>query len=769
MKKMNWVSMAVTALVGTSLNAAPTSGAYTTDPQNEYTADQATREVSQPSQILCYIANTRPDAMVNKGQYVALIDTKKCDNEGMSDSTKSTATGGAGATSYTPMSLTATRASGSAPQVVKGHVDMKDDDGVFDLPVYIHMSQTEAPSVSAPSGVLTFNYAVRLSEATQINGTTMPVGSMIVRGKISTSSNAIEYAEIGGMGTGQTNDVRLYVSGNDSSGSGAVSADYNGTQYDATYVFGYNATNFCRSGTEGGVAIAEKCFKRSKDDAIKSVWRYGVYNADGSRFDLPSPGFSVRDAAGNWGYASYWGLWFNTPPADGDTVTNAKTGATYTVKKGGGKLIKTTRNLKKLDEIKNNKFKFYNMTQGAGLSAQTTYEAYWDAAAAKFKVVGSETCGQNGCFTTTLNTTEITAAQLLSNNAWGVNGWSQSLGRVTIPATTLSDANPGSKANGVNYFTETQVKPGETVPGNLKCVANCPTAAQLTTFAAAPTNTSPFDATTVNSWSGIANPVAYTWDAAAYALKDATSAEVSAELLANINTTDFDKTNYKWGIRSGTLVDASKFVPGGDMDCDGQGGNNNYCDSKAYNLDEYYQFELGTQDYNRGTFLMSGTTPVAFSAPLSAVFEVPTDTAKYGLYAGASMNLQFMGFGDLNGIPGRCVNPYTNQEASCDRTTRWLPAFVIEDGSTVTIDGQTKYIKWLERELRFAPANGTAATLGITLGSTSNLPAAITTTSCTDANDTSNPCNASNDTYPGAFSKDDFKKSPSVIHGVVQP
>lgn len=768
MKKITWFTVSVTSLLSASLNAAPTSGAYTTDPQNEYTADQATREVVQPSQILCYLSNTRPDAMVNKGQYVALIDTKKCDNEGMSDAGKSTATGSTGATSYTPMSITSSRASGTSPQVVKGHVDMKDDDGTFDLPVYVHMSQTEAPSAAAPSGVLTFNYAVRLSQDTSINGTTLASGSMVVRGRITTSANTIQYAEIGGMGTGQLNDVRLYVSGTDASGSGAVVADYNGNQNDATYVFGYNATNFCRSGTEAGVAISERCFKRSKEDAIKSVWRYGVYNADGSRYDLASPGFSVRDAAGNWGYASYWGLWFNTPPSDGATITHAKTGAAYTIKKGGGKLIKTTRYQKTLNEIKNNKFQFYNMTAGSGLSAQTNYEAYWDVTAAKFKVVGQSTCGQNGCFNTTINTIDISAGDLLSNNSWGVSGWSQSLGRVNIPATTLSDANPGTKTNGVNYMAETVVKPGETVPSNLKCVANCPTAAQLTTFKGSPANQAPYDPSTVNSWSGIANPIAYTWDSATYTLKDATNSNVTSNLLNGVDETVFDKTNYRWGIRSGALVDASKFVPGGDMDCDGQGGQNNYCNWKADSLQEYYQFEVGTQDYNRSTFLMSGSTPVAFSSPQTAVFDVPADAAKYGLYAGASMNLQFLGFGDLNGIPGRCVDPYTNEEASCSRSTRWLPAFAIEDGATVTIDGQTKYVKWLERELRFAPANGTAASLGITLGSTSNLPNAITTTSCTDATDTSNPCNASSENYPGAFSKDDFKKSPAVIHGVVQ-
>jgi hypothetical protein len=106
------------------------------------------------------------------------------------------------------------------------------------------------------------------------------------------------------------------------------------------------------------------------------------------------------------------------------------------------------------------------------------------------------------------------------------------------------------------------------------------------------------------------------------------------------------------------------------MDCDGQGGQNNYCNWKADSLQEYYQFEVGTQDYNRATFLMSGSTPVAFSSPQTAVFDVPADAAKYGLYAGASMNLQFLGFGDLNGIPGRCVDPYT---VAADQRVGFLP------------------------------------------------------------------------------------------------
>jgi hypothetical protein len=765
------------ALAGLSVNAAPTSGAYITDPQSEYTADQATQEMSTPTSVLCFISNTRPDAMVNAGTYVALIDTDKCDSDSMSSSSNSTSTSSTGATSYTPMSLTVTRASSTAPQIVKGHVDMTTDDGTH-IPVYMHMTQSEAGSASAPNGVLTFNYAMALNSTTTINGASLPAGSLLVRGRISTTASGIQYAEKGGIGTTQTNDVRLYVTGNDSTGAGAIEANYDGTSNDATYVFGYNSSYFCRSGSDSTGVVPEKCFKRSKAEAIKSVWRYGVYNADGSRFDLPSPGFSVKDAAGEWGYASYWGLWFRTQPADGAAVTHAKNGTSYTVQKGGGRLMKIVRVRKTLDGIKNNKFQFNNGLAGAGLSANTTYEAYWDFSAQAFKVVGTQNCGANGCYSSVISTLTVTPAQLLANNSWGVWGWSQSLGSLSIPPGTLTAASPGTEPNGVRYLTETVVKPGDTVPTSLKCVLECPTASQISAFVLNPSSdssvTTPFATSTINAWGGISTPISYTWNPSTYKLLDPTNTEVSSTLMANItssNKTKLAKTNFNWGIRSGALVDASgtNFTSGGAMDCDGAGGGTNYCDWRSNDLDEYYRFETGIQDWNTATFLKkTDGTVVIFTPPLEATYQVPADETTYGQYAGASMNLQFAGFGDLNGIPGRCVDPYTNLEVSCSSTTRWFPAFSIADGTAITIDGSTKYVKWLDRELRFAPATGTASSLGITMGSTSSLPTAITTTSCSDSSDSTNPCNTSGANYPGAFSYDYFKKSPSVIHGVVQ-
>ena len=179
MKMHKLLTLMGLALVGLSVQAAPTSGAYITDPQSENTSDQAMREMVMPTSTLCVISNTRPDAMVNAGTYVALIDEKKCDTESMSSASNSTSTSSTGATSYTPISLTATRASSTAAQIVKGHAYLTTDEGPS-VPVYIHMTQSEAGSSSAPNGVLTFNYAMALNTATTLNSVNLPAGAMIV-------------------------------------------------------------------------------------------------------------------------------------------------------------------------------------------------------------------------------------------------------------------------------------------------------------------------------------------------------------------------------------------------------------------------------------------------------------------------------------------------------------------------------------------------------------------------------------------------------------
>jgi hypothetical protein len=199
-------------------------------------------------------------------------------------------------------------------------------------------------------------------------------------------------------------------------------------------------------------------------------------------------------------------------------------------------------------------------------------------------------------------------------------------------------------------------------------------------------------------------------------------------------------------------------------------GSGTYCDFKSSGLTEYYVFETGRQSWNTSIFLKKADNSyVSFTPPMPAAFTVPANTAgtkPYGDFAGAAMNLQFMGFGQLHGIPGTCFSQVDNTPASCGPNTRYVPAFSIpsDDNGNVTINGAVKYVKWLERELRFTPVPGTSTSLGITMGNISNLPAAMVLTG--DANDPSVSTNTN--IYPGSYGSVDFSKAPAVIHGVVQ-
>ena len=69
----------------------------------------------------------------------------------------------------------------------------------------------------------------------------------------------------------------------------------------------------------------------------------------------------------------------------------------------------------------------------------------------------------------------------------------------------------------------------------------------------------------------------------------------------------------------------------------------------------------------------------------------------------STFNLEYSGFGNLQGIPGHCIDWDTGEEVNCGPETRWIPKFSIEEGSEVTAvsDGTTKYyVKPLEAERR---------------------------------------------------------------------
>lgn len=720
-------------------SAQPTKGAYVTDPQSEWVADQSTDAISTASKLLCYMASTRPDAMVNKGQYIAFINEPKCDSN-RGDASASTNSGGGGSTQYTRMSVTSTRDSNTAPQIVKGHAEVKEDVGTVE--VYFYGEQTAAPSAIAPNGEAFLDYA----------GTTVD-GSVGMRGRLTATATGLEYSERQFYG-GQNYDTRLKLTVDGDNGSGIVQAPDQQGGGIRTYTFGYNGTKFCRSD-----GATEVCFSRKRSDAKKSTWRYGVYNADGSRYDVGTPGFSVKTSSGAYGWANYWGIWLPAGVQNGETVTSGDGTKTYTVKKSGGRLIKRTKKTTTLAGITNVPIKAWLNVDGNG---EKGYTFYWNQATSKFVVTAVDACGNNGCFRSRVNpAVELTAQQVAgiltdqnSGNTRDVWGWSDSLGgSVTLPYATVSQG-----AGAVSYRFQETVRPGDsTVPSTLKCLRDCPTAATIASFSG---SNSPYSQSTTGWDIDPNNVVSYTWDSTNYDLKAAGVAVATPTL----STQQWSGGAYSWGFSTGTLIGGSENMA---LVACPYGNGAKLCGWKAD--DAYtttYEWQMGPNDWNTATFLQkSDNTFVAFTAPQPATFGVPND-AKYGEYAGSTMQLQYQGFGELHGIPGACFSTVDNSPADCGPNTRWVPAFAIADGSTVTIGGETKYVKGLESEIRFAKLAGNAAANAITMGGAVSLPATMNINSLQDTTDPSNSANSA--IYPGAYSGVNFGQDPAVIHGAVQ-
>ena len=64
------------------------------------------------------------------------------------------------------------------------------------------------------------------------------------------------------------------------------------------------------------------CYSTDVNKALRNVWQYGVYNNDGSRFELPNSAIPLRTEVtytqggaefteNAYGYASYWGIWLD--------------------------------------------------------------------------------------------------------------------------------------------------------------------------------------------------------------------------------------------------------------------------------------------------------------------------------------------------------------------------------------------------------------------------------------------------------------------------
>jgi hypothetical protein len=752
----------------------PSTSAFVTDKQETFVQDQTSDSIGQVNQITCIMGAMKPAEMVNKGNYVALVNKKSCDSSSRSDTSGSTdSSSGGDQSTYMRAIVNSTRADNSSPMRVKVWVENEEKDRSMDI--FVNVVATQAPDSTNPYGVFRMDFAAPNPQAPT---------SLAMQGYIDATHSSLNYVERDAGGNSAPEITRLFLQNSGAlAGSGAVSfVDHSGNNNagtTSTFAFAYDSDNFKRA-KDGANA---RCFSRKASDGQSSVWQYGLYDSTtGDRITVKS-GFPVNAKIGNTtyqGFMGYYGLSFpdsvKNQLSNGMTITqfDGSTNKNYTLSTARGRLTKFTKKSRTLSSIDHIPFQFFSQQAIPGLPSEASgkmLQAYWDQANTTFVITGSAQCGNNGCklkdFSTNGNPSpvSISGSTLAGLVFGGMHSFSNSLGGdLFIPTTTMTDS-----TQPVFYREAKLLYPNDAneIQGKtFSCISNCMTSASLSAFSAQTAN-SPFaggehhqgvDASTVVSYqmnsqgeltvTGDSNPIVWTG---------------TAEQL--------NHGNFAGGIRSGRLVtDLTQLqcpsnTPSNSNSPNQPSSGTQYCDWKADQVDVYYTWETGANAWNQFAGLKDPSTNnwVTFDPPLSVSYTVPNDSALYGSFAGHSINLQYAGFGQLWGIPGSCVDG-DNKNVSCDTpNARYVPSFSIPDttGQNVVTDAQdsTKQylVKWLNKEIRFKKLTDPTSCATLTLGSTSQLP---------DTSGLKDPSHSASDIYIGT--KPTLTDAPRVIHGVVQ-
>ncbi len=728
------------------------TSAYHADPQNSHVEDATSRGVQQVNFITCLMSAMRPEAMVNEGNYSALVDGSKCENDAEAT--------GDGTTSFNTAYLNVTRASNADPMISRIWLD-EENDGEQST-IFVRVSATEAPSATNAYGKFRLDYC-----GTGTDGT-----GCAMNGYLEGSDAGMRYFENERADDGQPSikAVQLNASGT-TSGTGRMSVD--NSHENSAFDFAYNAALFRRKDHNGD----DQCFSRdaSDPDTGMSVWRYGLYDSvTGARINRSS-GFQIEFASGGTtyrGYLGYGGLWL---PGEGmSALTNGATvqkvdysgggeptRTDYTVLKAPGKLTKHTKHTRSLHEIDQVKLSVFVGNNGtalfAGAHANTSYEIYWSEAENSFKATAEMNCGMNGCSQVALSPERSVSVSFWALQS-GLQGYSNTLGGEVFVALGGRTTITSSDAVNVVYRAQDLVYPSE-MPATLYCLRDCPTAASLSSYfdlsEQQQQQSSPYVANPSQNFAPAAagSQIVYHTDATAAVLKDASDAAVA---FTNRDALSHSP-QYQNGIRSGKL-----FTNLAATEC--AAGSNTYCEDKVNAQEVYYQWETGANSYNQFAAVKDASgTFLQFEAPLQVNFAVPNES-KYGSYAGQNVLLQYSGFGELYGIPGYCVSPSTNAVVSCEgdgEDKRYVAAFTIPFSTTqgkVTLGDTTYFVKWLDREIRFAnkptsvcDSAGLVTPTGVTLPTAAELQ---------------NPSDPSSALYIGT--KPVVTAAPRVIHGEVK-
>src|SRR5882724_6678661 len=282
----------------TAYAAPPAASAYFTDAQTSHVQDATSDSIGQVNMITCVFHSMRPDALVNQGAYVALIDKNKCDAaKASSAGSSSDGSGASQAPEYMTAVVNSTRVSNTAPMLASAWITI--NEGGTPVTVFAHLSATAAPSATDPYGSFRLDYCG------------MPASggsSCLMNGYMQAGNGTLSYYEADGGGNGSEVTALALSSIGTTSGGGSVNVTRSSNNTDTSiFDFAYNSSYFLRSdGNEN------RCFSRDASDPATgiTVWRYGLYDSvTGERVTRESgcPNQYTSGGTNYQGYVGYYG------------------------------------------------------------------------------------------------------------------------------------------------------------------------------------------------------------------------------------------------------------------------------------------------------------------------------------------------------------------------------------------------------------------------------------------------------------------------------
>ena len=707
----------------------PDDSDYNNDKTNLYVHEKAGEAFSTVNAILCMIEQTKysDSQFVNQGFFKAMVDSGRCEGNDSAENSGNSAQAGTSANTaptYDTWIAKSERSSENSNHILTAYVHTNKGDGGPEnqaITIQAKVEVSEAATETNPLGLFRMNYKGTMDENP---GQILMKGILkteLVNGKV-----MIRYAEQEGPDNAPFHIAKATFTRDAAADTGNGSAyqlEQNGPQSggikEGTIDFAYNPNFFERVDASNGQGT---CLDRKKFET--SAWRYGLYSSpSGSRANL-NGGFPVNTKAngsGMDGYLSYYGLHFppNVPTLnDGDLIYKGQwengvhTSTPYTLVIKNGKLKRHTRSLITLDDIKNIPLEGAIPTPGNMGVGNTMYRVTWDGS--ELAIRASAEMNPNG----PPAWIELSPAKLIDDQYVlpfsNLGMYSQSLGgQLNIQLQNCSPVelnNPGSgfkcdtpnAATTVVFYEESMVTPAETIPSILTCYENCPKAE----------TDEGMDGTSQQTMTYPQQFAPGSDNHHDYSLSNMLLKDSATGFNVVLMTAPVDRP---WGYNSGPLFDPSQ-TNKAKLACDWD--NTQTCGWKAWNvLDEFFTWETGPNFWNQYTAIKDASDQIVnLDPPWQVAYTYPVD-GTHGInspeiddkYSGTKFFLQYSGFGNLQGIPGKCVNPNDPSQSVTDCSQpglRWVPEFMIPTGSMVTMNAAEYLTKALDIEQRMSKSPG---------------------------------------------------------------